>query len=230
MSQRVYAACAEILVLAVSFPQTPSMASAGELRQRLQTALDTMVGKGRAAGIADPDLADMRYAVVAFLDEQILKANWPGRNEWMSQPLQLILFNQYTAGEHFFARLRALLAEGRPDAIAAYQLCLALGFRGQYGASNDQGALTGFNQAALQQLARHLPRHEKVGPHAVPADRAGKSKHSNAPLVAFIVGGLILALGLAIGLERLIHSDVQKTLDGLPQTSVPIAVPAATAR
>ena len=230
MSQRVYAACAEILVLAVSFPQSPSMASASELRQRLQTALDKMVGQGRAAGIAEQDLADMRYAVVAFLDEQILKSNWPGRNEWMRQPLQLVLFNQYTAGEHFFGRLRALLAENRVDALAAYQLCLSLGFRGQYGGANDPSALSGFSQAALQQVARSLARHDKLGPHAVPADRAAKVKSSNAPLIAFIAGGLCLALLVMFGLERLVHSDVQKTLDSLPQGSVAPAAAAASAK
>src|SRR5258706_3495997 len=134
MSQRVYAACAEVLMLAVSFPQAPSLGSATELRQRLQVALDTMVGNARAAGVAEQDLADIRYALVAFLDEQILKSNWPGRGDWMNQPLQLVLFNQYTAGEHFFNRLRALLGEGRGEAVAAYQLCPALRFRGQFGA------------------------------------------------------------------------------------------------
>lgn len=220
MSQRVYAACAEVLMLAVSFPHAPSMGGAGELRQRLQVALDKMVGDGRAAGIAEPDLADMRYAVVAFLDEQILKTNWPGRNEWMSQPLQLVLFNQYTAGEHFFNRLRSLMGEGRSEAVAAYQLCLSLGFRGQFGAGADPGALAGFSQAALQQVSRSLPRSDKLGPHAVPADRAEKAKSSNAPLIAFAVCGLVVALGLLVGLERLVHSDVQKALDTLPQAAV----------
>jgi type VI secretion system protein ImpK len=229
MSQRVYAACAEILILGVAFPQAPSAVSANELRQRLQTALDSMVGKGRAAGIAEQDLSDMRYAVVAFLDEQILKSNWPGRNEWMHQPLQLVLFNQYTAGEHFFTRLRALLSEGRTDALAAYQLCLALGYRGQYG--NDPSALAGFNQSALQQLARSLPRNDKLGPHAVPADRATKVKNSNAPLIAFIAGGLALALLVMIGLERAVHSDVQRTLDLLPQPMLgPAAAPVGSVR
>jgi type VI secretion system protein ImpK len=204
-------------MLAVSFPHSPSMGSAGELRQRLQVALDAMVGRGRAAGIQEPDLADMRYAVVAFLDEQILKSNWPGRNEWMSQPLQLVLFNQYTSGEHFFNRLRALLGEGRAEAIAAYQLCLALGFRGQFGTGGDQTALSSFAQAALQQVSRNLPRADKLGPHAIPADRAQQVKSSNAPLIAFAAGGLLIALGLLFGLERLVKSDVQKTLDALPQ-------------
>jgi len=217
MSQRVYAACAEVLMLAVSFPHAPSMGSAGELRQRLQVALDKMVGKGQAAGIQEQDLADMRYAVVAFLDEQILKSNWPGRNEWMSQPLQLVLFNQYTAGEHFFNRLRGLLGEGRADAIAAYQLCLALGFRGQYGTGADPNSLSGFAQSALEQVSRTLPRSDRIGPHAVPADRAERVKSSNAPLIAFAAGGLLIAFGLLFGLERLVHSEVQKALDTLPR-------------
>jgi type VI secretion system protein ImpK len=228
MSQRVYTACAEVLMLAVSFPLAPSMVSAADLRQRLQVALDAMVGKGRAAGIQEQDLADMRYAVVAFLDEQILKSNWPGRNEWMSQPLQLVLFNQYTAGEGFFNRLRGLLGEGRADAIAAYQLCLALGFRGQFGTGADPASLAGFAQAALQQVSRALPRSDKLGPHAIPADRANKVKTSNAPLIAFTAGGLVLAFGLLFALERLVHADVQKALDTLPQGALqrPASAPA----
>lgn len=226
MSQRVYTACADVLMLAVSFPRAPSMVSAGELRQRLQVALDDMVGKGRAAGIQEQDLADMRYAVVAFLDEQILKSNWPGRNEWMSQPLQLVLFNQYTAGEGFFNRLRGLLGEGRADAIAAYQLCLALGFRGQFGTGADPASLAGFTQAALQHVSRALPRSDKLGPHAVPADRANKIKTSNAPLIAFTAGGLLLAFGLLFALERLVQGDVQKALDTLPQGALQPPAPA----
>jgi type VI secretion system protein ImpK len=217
MSQRVYAACAEVLMLAVTFARAPSMGGAADLRQRLQVALDKMVANGRSTGIAEQDLADMRYAVVAFLDEQILKTNWPGRQEWMNQPLQLVLFNQYTAGEHFFNRLRSLMGEGRVEAVAAYQLCLALGFRGQFGTGADPSALAGFSQAALQQVARGLPRIDRLGPHAIPADRAQEAKSSNAPLIAFAVCGLVAALGLLVGLERLVHSDVQRALDTWPR-------------
>jgi type IV/VI secretion system ImpK/VasF family protein len=135
----------------------------------------------------------------------------------MSQPLQLVLFNQYTAGEHFFNRLRSVLSEGRTEAVAAYQLCLALGFRGQFGTGADPSSLAGFNQAALAQVSRSLPRSDKLGPHAVPADRAQQVKSSSAPLIAFAVSGLLVAFGLLFALERLVHAEVQRALDVLPQ-------------
>lgn len=220
MSARVYAVCADVLMLAVKFPLTPSLPPPSELRQRMHTALDVVAGKGRTAGISEADMAEIRYALVAFIDEQIAKSNWPGRSEWMGQPLQLVLYNQFNAGEIFFVRMQSLLADGRrQEALAAYYLCLALGFRGQYGASGDPSALSSYSQAALQQLSRTLPRTDKLGPHAVPSERARKSSSSNAPLIAFIAGGLLIAVAVLVGLERLVHSDVQRTLDVMPVDS-----------
>jgi hypothetical protein len=37
--------------------------------------------------------------------------------------------------------------------------------------------------------------------------------------LAFAVGGLLLALGTLFGLERLVHADVKRTLDSLPQSA-----------
>jgi type VI secretion system protein ImpK len=217
MTDRVYGVCSDVLMLAVQFPLAPNLPPAMELRQRIQTSLDALVGKGRAVGISDPDLAEVRYALVAFIDEQILKSNWPGRAEWMGQPLQLVLYNQYTAGETFFARMRGLLNEGnRPDALAAYALCLMLGFRGQFGVTGDVSALNSFLDAARQQLARVLPRSDRLGPNAEPSERARKSKTSNAPLLAFIIGGLLLAVGSVVALERVVSSDVRETIETLP--------------
>jgi type VI secretion system protein ImpK len=188
-----------------------------ELRQRLLTALDAMVGRGRNLGISDADLAEARYALVAFVDEQILKSNWPGRNEWMGQPLQLLLYQSNTAGENFFVRLRSLLQQGnRPDALHAYYLCLALGFRGAYGVSGDHASLSSFTDAARKQLGSVLVPTNKLGPHAEPRERAGKTKSSNAPLIALVVGSLALAAAVLFGLERMVQSDVHDALRAMP--------------
>jgi type VI secretion system protein ImpK len=151
MLEPIYWACADVVILAVQLPNAPVLPSAAELRQRLVTALDAMVTRGRSAGIGDADLAEARYALVAFVDEQILKSNWPGRAEWMSQPLQMQLYREYRAGENFFVRMRALLQRGGASmALEVYYLCLVLGFRGAYGVSGEAGALTGYSDAARQ--------------------------------------------------------------------------------
>jgi len=231
MSDRVYGVISDVLMLAIRFPIAPSLPPPQELRQRCQTALDALVGKGRNVGISDADIQEIRYALVAFIDEQILRSNWPGRTEWMSQPLQLVLYNQYTAGEIFFARMRSLLNEGtRPDALAAYALCLMLGFRGQFGVSGDNSAVNTFTEAARQQLARTLPRGDKIGPHAEPSERARQHRTSNAPLIAFIFGGLLLAVAVVFALERVLASDVATTLQSLPPTTAPTAAAPSAAR
>ena len=91
MNEAMFWACADVLILGSQLPRAANLPPPAELRQRILTALDAMVGKGRELGVPDIELVEARYALVAFIDEQILKANWPGRAEGMGQPLQLQL-------------------------------------------------------------------------------------------------------------------------------------------
>lgn len=219
MQEQLCGVAADILILAVQLPASPHLPPVTELRQQLLTALDAMVGKGRALGISDLDLAEARYALVAFIDEQILKSSWVGRAEWMGQPLQLQLYGENTAGENFFHRLRALLQRGASPALEIYYLCLALGFRGVYGASGDQQALVQFAQAARQSALKALPPAAKLGPHAEPKDRVGAVRTSNAPIIA-IFASCALAAMLAIGgLYIVVRSSLTQALDALNSSS-----------
>ncbi|MGC4088535.1 MAG: type IVB secretion system protein IcmH/DotU [Polyangiaceae bacterium] len=220
MTQAMFWACADVLILGAQLPRAANLPPPAELRQRILTALDAMVGKGRSAGLPDGELVEARYALVAFIDEQILKSNWPGRAEWMGQPLQLQLYGEYTAGENFFNRLRSLLQQGGGAlAIEIYYLCLALGFRGSYGHSNDQRPLTQFSDAARERVMRGLPNAGKLGPHAEPHERMGAARTSNAPLIGLIVGCIFVGLLVVFGLERLLHMRLQETLQALPASS-----------
>lgn len=205
-------------MLGARLPQTPNLPPAAELRQRVVTALDAMVGRGRADGIPDAELAEARYALVAFIDEQILKSNWPGRAEWMGQPLQLMLYGEYTAGENFFNRMRVLLQQGGTSlALEVYYLCLALGFRG---ASANHETLVGFQGAARQRVASLWPAGVKIGPRAEPVDRVGARRSSNWPLIAVIAGSIFLSLLAVIGLERLIDGKLDDALDAMNLTRI----------
>lgn len=215
MHDRLYQAMAEVLVFAVQLPLGMPLPPAAELRSQILTGLDKMVGRGRAAGVPDGELAEAKYALVAFIDEQILKSNWVGRNEWMAKPLQLELYGEYTAGENFFARLRTLL-QGPPSlALESYYLCLALGFRGVHGAGGDPRTLEQITEATRAQLAHALPPVTKLSPHAEPADRVAAVKTSRAPLIALIAACLLTVAAALGGLYFGVQSSLARGLDAL---------------
>ncbi|HET9958734.1 MAG TPA: type IVB secretion system protein IcmH/DotU [Polyangiaceae bacterium] len=217
MNEPVYWACGDILVLAAQLPLSQNLPPPAELRQRMLTALDAMVGRGRAVGVPDPDLAEARYALTAFIDEQILKSNWPGKSEWMQQPLQLLLYREFTAGENFFVRLRALLQQGnRGIALEAYYLCLLLGFRGAYGVSGDMQSLQGFVEAARQQIQRGLPSANKFGPHVEPKDRAQAARGSGLTILILAVACVFSSALLLFLLERLLAGSARDVLEAMP--------------
>lgn len=166
MQHFVYEICSETLVAALALGQTVPLPDSRAVRERMLACLDRMVSEGRRLGLDGADLAEARYALVAFIDEQVLRSSWPGRADWMKQPLQLILYRENAAGENFFARLRALLQrEDRLPAVQVYALCLALGFRGAYGRSNDLESVSKFARAARRKLAKALPSPDIISPH-----------------------------------------------------------------
>lgn len=216
-NDQIYWACADVLVLSVQLPAATTLPPAVELQQRLMAALDGIVSKGRNAGVPDVELAEARYALTAFVDEQILKSNWPGRSEWMNQPLQLQLYREYTAGENFFKRMTALMQRGTPSvALEVYYLCLALGFRGAYGVTGDSHGLNAFIEAARQHVMRTLPPPPRIGPNALPMDRAPASRLSNALIYALIAGCLLLVAGVLVVLSYTLERELTGALQLAP--------------
>lgn len=156
----------EPLLCALAFPEGIPAAQPLEVSDWFGAQLDRMVARGRALGLEEGDLDEASYALVAFIDERVLRSSWPGREEWMRQPLQLVRHRENVAGENFFRRLRALLeAPRRLPAIQAYALCLALGFCGVYQRGGDAAALSRFQRAAFRRVLAVLPSAEEASPH-----------------------------------------------------------------
>jgi type VI secretion system protein ImpK len=218
MNERLYHVCANVLVTAVQLTTDSSLAAASDLRQRLIGALERMVSDGRRIGIADADLAEARYALVAFIDEQIMRSDWSGRAEWMARPLQLELYRENTAGENFFVRLRALLRAGdRPVAIEIYYLCLVLGFQGAYRDGGEPQAVEKFTRAARDQLRKVLPDPVKVSPHAKPKGSTRSVKTGWGPLIIIAASSLLLILIVLVGLGWSASSERDELVERLRQ-------------
>ena len=118
----MYWACAELLGTVSEIASArSSLPMAGELRANIEQQLSTMMERARSAGILTDDIIEAQYALVALIDEQLARAQgWPGQAEWRTKPLQLIRFNENTAGENFFRRLAML--EGQPHRVHVLQV------------------------------------------------------------------------------------------------------------
>jgi type IV/VI secretion system ImpK/VasF family protein len=168
------------------------------LRDELTRLLRQMVAKCRASRIPDGDTAEARYALVAFIDDRILKSNWVGRAEWMKNPLQLQLYREYAAGENFFARMRAIQQRDRhAPALEAYHLCLALGFTGALQGDAIHQAQTYLD--STRDCAPRLVQGAPLSPHAVPPDQYGATA-PRRPVVLLLSIGCFLVVVLGLGL------------------------------
>ncbi|WP_336284360.1 DotU family type IV/VI secretion system protein [Citrobacter arsenatis] len=71
------------------------------------------------------------FAIVAWLDELVLRANPIWEGEWRNHLLQHELFNTTIGGEIFFRNLEAIDTENI-ELRKFHLFCLALGFKGEF--------------------------------------------------------------------------------------------------
>jgi type VI secretion system protein ImpK len=190
----LYRASADVLIAAVRLGTDRNLPAPDELRERFVRGLQQMVSRCRTLGVPDADVAEAHYALVAFIDDRILQSDWHGRGEWMRSPLQLQIYREVRAGEHFFARASALMQRSQtPPALEIYYLCLALGFTG----THDQNARSYLN--AVQARVRRGTPGAPLSPHAVPGDHYSQTRPRRSLAIALTVGCVVVvAFGLML--------------------------------
>ena len=225
MLEQMYWVCSDCLTLAMQLGSAQDLPAPQVLRQRITGLLEALNTRGAEANIPRADLAEALYAIVAFMDEQILRSQWSGRQQWMSQPLQLTYFNENTAGEGFFIRMQAL--EQRPSqahVLEIYYLCLALGFRGKY-ALQSAGDLDAVEERASGVLCRQLPPSDEVSPHGYQREAARGFAQRSTPLV--LISGAFLGLSLIVFIVLKVIGSMNATEEaGQIRHSTPAQLPA----
>jgi type VI secretion system protein ImpK len=173
---------------------------------------DREARKLRAQG---EDIDAAKYAFCAALDEIILSSQFPMRFAWERRPLQLVIFGDQLAGEHFFDRLEALRGAGgaRLAALQVFHMCLLIGFRGKY--ALDAGDKLAYLTARLGDEIAHIQGKSKgFAPQAERPDQIVNKLRSNTPLWAMSAVFGVIALGAYIGLESSLSSSTRNTLAG----------------
>lgn len=179
------------------------------VQTELNTLLDQIEQRAKAAGKREQDVRDASFAVVAWLDEVVA-----GDPEWFgfdARPIQVTRFNSYQAGEEFYERLMQLRAE-QDEVRELYFSSLALGFLGKYALDPEANEL----RALIATQARQLPLkpvspgvlgEEKLTPQpynvTLPSDRRLPSGRDRS----FLRAGIALAILVPIGVYLYLWSQ-----------------------
>ncbi|KQV45839.1 MULTISPECIES: type IVB secretion system protein IcmH/DotU [unclassified Duganella] len=162
----------------------------------IRSFLEDLGSQARDLHIAADDIESAKYAFCAALDETILASTFPLRDAWERRPLQLLLFGDQLAGEHFFDKLEQLRLKGsaRLQALQVFHMCLLLGFKGRY-ALDDADRLSCLTARLGEEIAHLRGKDHGFAPRSARPDNISHKLQSNAPL--WISGGVFALTALA---------------------------------
>jgi type VI secretion system protein ImpK len=108
--------------------------SCEQLNRRIDLFFTNYEKQARNFGKNVEQIEEAKYAFCALMDEIMLSPDFSFRDEWARMPLQLRLFGDDFAGEHFFDRLDMMRNNPNRniEALEVFHTCLLLGFQGKY--------------------------------------------------------------------------------------------------
>ena len=206
LSQTMYWTCADVLSLILQLRNSRDLPAPDILQRRVLGLFETMMQTGRENRIPEQDMIDAKFALAAFADEVIYHSSWPGKTQWLSNPLQLQFFGINTAGDGFYVNLDNMHGQrGRDHVAQIYFLCLALGFQGKYRLRQQEG-LAQVVEGLGNYVALSTGAGEQLAPNAERKDGTGGAVRRELPYLAVALGFLILALLVVIVLKIVIGS------------------------
>lgn len=160
-----------------------------------------------------------KFALASFVDETVLTNNFPLKNEWEKNPLQLEYFGEQLAGNKYFDKLEAMLKQidMTVDAVEIYYFCMLLGFKGRYAIYEHDKLL-----AIMQSTANALVKAGRINPvelspHWLANDQPEPVERRGMPTWAKLtaLGLLGLAVIIYFGMFILSYTFIQDVVNKL---------------
>jgi len=190
-----------------------------ELRPKITAMFDDFEKRAERYRINHKIVSVSKFGLAAFVDETVLTNNFPMRNEWEKNPIQLEFFGEQLAGNKFFEKLDSMLGqiEVTQDAVEIYYFCMLLGFKGRYAVYEQEKLL-----AIMQNTANALVKVGKIkpvelSPNWLVNDQPVPPKKRGMPVWAKIgaLGGLGLAFIVYIVMFLMSTNFLQSTVNKL---------------
>lgn len=176
---------------------------AESFRTRIKQVLAAAEQEAKAAGYSGDYARYALFALIALLDETILNCGQPMFANWSLKPLQQEVFGVHMAGELFFQYLQQLLTmpdtPDLADLIEVYNLCLLLGFKGRYAASQG-GDLHALSQQLTARIDGARGKPKELSPRWRPSSNdIGKRKDAWVPRLIVLATTLtVIAVALFV--------------------------------
>jgi type VI secretion system protein ImpK len=169
----------------------------------------------KALGVPADDVTAAKYAFCAAVDEIILRSDYDIREAWETRPLQLRLFGDQLAGEHFFQRLEDLRAKGgvHLQALEVFHVCLLLGFEGRF-ALDGRDKLNYLTARLGDEIARMRGKNRGFAPRAERPDQIVHKLGSDLSLWALSMVFAVTALGGYLGFRTALSHETRTALAG----------------
>ncbi|MDR0777367.1 MAG: type IVB secretion system protein IcmH/DotU [Azonexus sp.] len=179
----------------------------------IQRFLDQFEKTAKKNHFNGEDIFDAKYAFCAVVDEAVLNSQMNIREQWERRPLQLTLFGDQLAGEHFFDKLEVARNGGaaRLNALEVFHMCLLVGFKGRYLLEGPE-KLKYLTSQLGEQIAHIKGRSALFAPHWEAPDRIANTLKHNIPIWVIASVLSLCALLAYVGLDWHGASMVEQTL------------------
>lgn len=163
----------------------PQLEAFGDSMARFLAEVDK---KAKGMAIPNEDVQSAKFAFCAAVDEVVLRSSHSQRNDWATFPLQMRVFGDQHAGDHFFQRLDDLRLRGADhlQTLEVYHLCLLLGFQGRYVVGGDDDKVSFIGARLGDEIARMRGKIRGFAPHALPPDNITNRLRSDMSIWIFL--------------------------------------------
>ena len=190
--------------------QLKSYRQLSKLRKELIQEINTFQDTAKSHGYSSEYILVSRYALCATLDDIINNTPWGAQGQWDAQNL-MAAFNQEAINqERFFIILERLIKDPNLyiDVMEFMYICLSLGFKGHYRATEfNQNQLDQITNALYKRIRAHRGDFSKVlSPFPI------KPPHTSNKATARHMPTWVMGL-LVVGLCMTFFAGIRYTLD-----------------
>jgi type VI secretion system protein ImpK len=174
----------EWLVSIVALRRAAELPAPERLKARTLELETDFERRAREHGFAAADIEEASFALVAFLDESVMRSRGAAREMWLEKPRQLERFRTNVAGEEFFTRLERLRRErqSRIESLEVCYACLVFGFVGRYGLASPDAVRALLGELETDIAAVRGTARGPLAPHAVRREELAESAAGGVPM------------------------------------------------